>query len=144
MKKLLVTMGLVLLATQSNAKTTSSYYRPNVKVDFIYNQQLDEPYSTDWYAKLESKNKTKRVVYIETVGKFVNKGFMSFDCANPSSGVDVKLYNWEDFGNESNLTKVTVLPKDFKAWQNDQFEPLNIQYPPYEVYKRIRNKYCKA
>lgn len=84
------------------------------------------------------------MVYIETVGKYVESGYMSFDCLKPKSGVILNLYDWNEFGDEHNLRKVVVLPKDFKAWSDYEFEPLRGEDPPYQFYKKLRVKYCKG
>lgn len=141
---LLATSFALLLPSIANAKPKTVKYRPNTKVVFIYNQELDEPYSTRWFAKLEKRQGKKRTVYIETWEKYVNKGFITFDCGNPKASVQLDLYGWGEFGDDSQLEKTTVHSKDFKAWQMGDFEPLAGESPPYELYQKLRTKYCKS
>ncbi len=135
--------SLLILPNLAIAKTENSEYRPNTKVEFIYDQELEEPYSTAWYAKLEKRSGTKRTVYIETVGKFVQKGFITFDCKSLQTDVQLSLYNWADYGDNSQLEHINVYTKDLKSWENNSFEPLWGETPPYALYKKLRVKYCK-
>ena len=136
--------ALTLLSTnQAQAKMQKSDYRPNTQVEFIYRQKLDSVYSTDWLAKLENKRGTLRTVYIETVGKFVNKGFIRFDCANPKANVNLKLYGSAEYGDESQAQVLNLSQSDLKAWAKDEFEPLFGEDPPYAFYQKLRPKYCK-
>lgn len=147
MKKLLVgltTTFALFIVTDSFARTEKSEYRPNTNVEFIYEQPLDNVYSTNWLAKLEKKQDTKRLVYIETVGKYVNKGFIEFDCKTPKSDVNFSLYNWDEFGDDNHLEKFTVHQHEINAWKNGTFKHLLGEDPPYYFYKKLRIKYCKG
>lgn len=135
--------ALLCLPTLAIAKTAQSEFRPNTTLEFVYEQDLGAPYSVDWYAKMEKKKGKQRTVYIEAIGKYVQKGFVTFDCANPKADVKLALYNWGDFGDSNALENITVRAKDFKAWNADNLEALYGEKPPYALYKKLRTKYCK-
>lgn len=137
-----IALALSYLPAFADTDTKVSEFRPHLNVEFIYTQELGEPYSTTWYARLEKSTGKKRTVYIETSEKFVNKGFITFDCSNPRADVKLTLYHWGEL-NGNDYENITVRAKDFKAWNNESFEPLQGESPPYTLYRKLRTKYCR-
>lgn len=138
-----IMLGSVSVAAQSQSTSQASEYRPGVSVDFLYRQDLEGVYHTDWYTRLEKRNGPWRDVYFETSEKFVNKGVLSFNCSNPQADIGVILYDTGTYGAATDRRVVRVRFADRKAWQQERLESLRGETPSYAVYQAAVRKYCR-
>jgi hypothetical protein len=149
-KKIIFTVGMALafggaMAQKAPAgeKERQSDFRPGVAVQFIYHQKLDPaPYFTEWFGQLEKSDGAWREIYLETNDKYVNKGLMRFNCAEPKADIDLTLYGWSDYGDEAHREAVSVRFADRKAWAKDRFKPLWGENPPYRFYLVAHKRFC--
>lgn len=130
-----------VLAAQESSR--ASEYRPDVAVEHVYRQQIDDVYFTDWFARLESSKGPWRDVYFETSDKFVNKGIIRLNCDDPEADIDLTLYNTGDYGSETDRREVTVPYADRRAWADGGYEPLAGETPPFEFYSAALTRFCK-
>ena len=74
----------------------ASEYRPGVTVEHVYTQDI-EYYFTNWFGRVEASDGPWRDIYFETAEKYVNKGTMRINCADPEADIGFTLY---DIGEE--------------------------------------------
>ena len=139
--------ALALLAAASPALAEEvdqpSEYRPGIMVKRLYKQQIDDVYFTTWFGRLEKSEGAWRDVYFETGEKYVNKGLISFNCAQSKAEIGFILYDVGDFGVAADRRVVRVGFADRKAWAAGRFKPLWGETPPYELYLAARQRFCK-
>lgn len=123
--------------------TRPSEYRPELAVEWIYRQQLDDVYFTDWYAELEASDGPWRDVYFETSDKYVNKGIIRLNCADPEADIDLTLYDTGKYGSLDDRRQVTVPYGDRRPWADGNYEPLSGETPPFEFYDAALARFCK-
>ena len=142
---LLAALALFAASSPALAKEVSqpSEYRPGVTVERLYKQQIDNVYFTTWFGRLEKSDGAWRDVYVETAEKYVNKGLISFNCAQPRADIGLILYSTGDYGAAADRRVVRVRFADRKAWAEDRFEPLSGETPPYQLYLAARQRFCK-
>ena len=142
-------LGLILAglaASQSVAAETESResaFRPGVSVGHVYRQQIDDVYFTDWMGRVESAKGPWRDIYFETNDKFVNKGIIRLNCADPEADILLILYSIGDYGAASDRREVTVPYADRRAWADGGYEPLSGETPPFEFYSAALTRFCK-
>lgn len=110
-------------------------------IEFLYKQELGEPYSTTWYGRLESSNGPWRDVYVETNEKFVTNGILSFRC-DTDSVVAWVTYDEDRFGSPSNRHVVTIHPSELRKWRASDLDTMEGEDPPYQLYQTARSKFC--
>jgi hypothetical protein len=138
--------GLIALTgttVHADGDARPSEYRPGVTVEWIYRQQIDDVYFTDWFAKLEAADGAWRDVYFETSDKFVNKGNIRLNCADPEADIDLTLYDIGKYGSLDDRREVTVPYGDRRAWADGSYEPLSGETPPFEFYDAALVRFCK-
>ena len=142
-------LGLMLagLAASQTAAAEAggreSAFRPDIAVEHVYRQQLDDVYFTDWFARLENSKGPWRDVYFETSDKFVNKGIIRLNCDDPEADIDLTLYSTGDYGSDADRREVTVPYADRRAWADGGYEPLAGETPPFEFYSAALARFCK-
>lgn len=143
---LIATAGLVLSAgSAAQAKSISrpSEYRAGVTVEPIYKQDLDGLYFTEWFGRLETSEGSWRDVYFETSDKYVNKGRIRFDCADPETGIAITLYDVSEYGNAEDMRQVNIPYGDRRAWADGNYEPMSGETPPIEFYGAAHAHFCR-
>ena len=143
-RSLLAALALLVAAAPAAAKDAGqpSEYRPGVTVEHLYKQDI-EYYHTNWFGRLEASDGVWRDIYFETAEKYVNKGLISFNCAQPKADIGLILYSTGDYGAAADRRVVRVRFADRKAWAEDRFEPLSGETPPYQLYLAARQRFCK-
>lgn len=142
-------LGLLLaglMASQTVAAEAGgreSAFRPDISVEHIYRQQLDDVYFTDWFGRLESAKGPWRDVYFETSDKYVNKGIIRLNCSDPEADILLTLYSTGDYGSAADRREVTVPYADRRAWADGGYEPLSGETPPFEFYSAALTRFCK-
>lgn len=136
--------SIAMLSPAANAKTESrpSEYRPGVTVEHIYKQDI-EYFFTNWYGRVEASDGPWRDIYFETAEKYVNKGIMRINCADPEADIDFTLYDVGAYGDAAERRQVTVTYADRKPWADGNYEPLSGETPPIEFYAAARAQFCK-
>lgn len=142
--------GLVLAAVMAASGTPAaakgraqaSEYRPGLSVEHIYKQKI-EYFFTDWLGRVEKSDGPWRDIYFEASGKYVNKGIISFNCANANADIGLILYDVGEYGSAADRRVVRVRLADRTAWQAERFQPLYGETPPYEFYLAARKRFCK-
>ena len=142
-------LGLILTglaashAVAAEAGGRESAFRPDISVEHVYRQQLDDVYFTDWFARVESAKGPWRDVYFETSDKFVNKGIIRLNCEDAEADIDLTLYSTGDYGSDADRRDVTVPYADRRAWADGGYEPLAGETPPFEFYSAALTRFCK-
>jgi len=141
---LLIAASIAMLSPTAYAKTESrlSEYRPGVTVEWVYKEDI-EYYFTNWYGRVEASDGPWRDIYFETAEKYVNKGIMRLNCADPEADIDITLYDVGEYGNAADRRQVTVPYGDRKAWADGNYQPLSGETPPIEFYDAARKRFCK-
>ena len=140
----LVAASIAMLSATAHAKaeTRPSEYRPGVTVEHLYKQDI-EYYFTNWFGRLEKSDGPWREVYFETAEKYVNKGIVRFNCADPESDIDFTLYDVGDYGDTADRRQVHIPYADRKAWADGHYEPMSGETPPIEFYAAARTRFCQ-
>ena len=125
------------------ASTRDSEFRDGVTVEFLYREDIGHPYHTDWYGRLEKRDDDWRDVYFETSDKFVNKGIVSFNCADPRADIGVITYSVNTYGDPQARNFVRVRYADRAAWDERRLPGLRGEVPTLEIYRVMAKKYCK-
>lgn len=136
----------VLAASPSVAAATESRvseFRPDISVEHVYRQQIDDVYFTDWFARLEGAKGPWRDVYFETSDKFVNKGIIRLNCDDGEADINLTLYSVGDYGSDADRHEVTVPYADRRAWADGGYEPLAGETPPFEFYSAALTRFCQ-
>lgn len=135
----------VMTGTTTHAEPASkpSEYRPDVTVEWIYKQDLDDVYFTHWYGRLEKSDGPWRDVYFETADKYVNKGLIRLNCADPEANIDLILYDVGAYGSDADRRQVTVPYSDRRPWADGNYQPLFGETPPFEFYHAALARFCK-
>ena len=117
-----------------------SSFRPGLKVYFVYNQELEQPYSSSWWAALEKRNGNWIDIYFETNEKITDNGIISFKC----SGIgDVGILSYfNEWANADNKTLYIIKPSMIANWKNDSLPFENSPQLPFEVFDKIKGKFC--
>lgn len=142
--------GLMLAAVVAASSTPAaakgaaqaSEYRPGLSVEHIYHQKI-EYFSTEWLGRLEKSDGPWRDIYFETHDKYVNKGIISFNCANANADIGLILYDVGEYGSAADRRVVRVRLADRRAWQAERFQPLSGETPPFEFYLAARKRFCQ-
>lgn len=144
-RTLFAALGLLAVAKPAVAADAGrpSEYRPDVTVELIYRQDLDDVYFTDWYGRLESVDGPWRDVYFETADKYVNKGLIRLNCADPEADIDITLYDTGAYGSEADRRQVTVPYGDRRPWADGNYQALFGETPPFEFYDAALTRFCK-
>ncbi|WP_447762450.1 hypothetical protein [Sphingopyxis panaciterrae] len=129
-------------AVSAEPASKTSEFRPGVTVDWIYKEDI-EYFFTNWFGRLEKSDGAWRDIYFETSEKYVNKGNIRFNCADPEADIDVTLYDVGEYGNAADRRQVTVPYGDRKAWADGNYQPLSGETPPIEFYDAARKRFCK-
>ncbi len=129
-------------ASAASEDIRESAYRPDISVEHVYRQQIDDVYFTDWFARLESAKGPWRDVYFETSDKFVNKGIIRLNCDDGEADIDLTLYSTGDYGSDADRREVTVPYADRRAWADGGYEPLAGETPPFEFYSAALTRFC--
>lgn len=137
--------SLLAISPAAHAEPASrpSAFRPGVKVEKIYRQQLDDVYFTDWFGQLETPDGSWRDVYFETSDKYVNKGIIRLNCADPEADIDLTLYGVGEYGRTEDRRDVTVPYGDRRPWADGNYQPLFGETPPFEFYTAALERFCK-
>lgn len=120
-----------------------SEFRPNVTVNFAYDQLLGGGYSSSWWISLDKINRNWVDVYYETNEKLSYSGILSFNCGG-ANDIGVMGYG-SDWGNADTKTLYVVKPSMIQEWQKQsQNESLSDPFPPlpHQVYLIARKKFC--
>ncbi|NIJ36690.1 hypothetical protein FHR22_001339 [Sphingopyxis panaciterrae] len=141
---LTLAVSIAMLSPAAHAKTESrpSEYRPGVTVEHIYKQDI-EYFFTNWYGRVEASDGPWRDIYFETAEKYVNKGIMRVNCADPEADIDFTLYDVGEYGDAAERRQVTVSYADRKPWADGNYQPLSGETPPIEFYDAARTHFCK-
>ncbi|NYF32232.1 hypothetical protein [Sphingopyxis sp. JAI108] len=141
-----IAAGLVVSGGAAAAESTSrpSEYRPGLSVESIYKQDLDGVYFTEWFGRVEASEGSWRDVYFETSDKYVNKGRIRFDCADPEADIAFTLYGVGEYGKATDdMRQVDIPYGDRKAWADGNYQPMFGETPPIEFYGAARERFCK-
>lgn len=65
--------AVAAVAAHAESASRPSEFRKDVAVEWIYKQQIDDVYFTNWYGRLEKTDGPWRDIYFETSDKYVNK-----------------------------------------------------------------------
>ena len=141
---LLVAASIAMLSVPAHAKTETqpSEYRPGVTVEHIYKQDI-EYYFTNWFGRVEASDGPWRDIYFETAEKYVNKGIMRINCADPEADIDFTLYDVGDYGDAAARRQVTISYADRRPWADGNYEPMSGETPPIEFYSAALTRFCK-
>ena len=120
----------------------ASEYRPGVTVEHVYKQDI-EYYFTNWFGRVEASDGPWRDIYFETAEKYVNKGTMRINCADPEADIGFTLYDIGDYGDAADSRQVTISYADRKPWADGNYEPMFGETPPIEFYGAARARFCK-
>ncbi len=119
-----------------------SAFRPGVAVEHVYRQQVSDVYFTDWFGRLESVEGAWLEVYFETSDKFVNKGMIRLNCADPEADVCLALYGTGDYGSNADRREVAVPYADRRAWADGSHDALAGETPPFEFFGAALARFC--
>ena len=136
--------SIAMLTPAAHAKTERrpSEYRPGITVDHIYKQDI-EYFFTNWYGRVEASDGPWRDIYFETAEKYVNKGTMRINCADPKADIGFTLYDVGDYGDAADSRQVTISYADRKPWADGNYEPMSGETPPIEFYSAALARFCK-
>lgn len=134
-----------MAGTMAEAEPASkpSEYRPGVTVEWIYRQDLGDVYFTDWYGRLEQAEGPWRDVYFETADKYVNKGLIRLNCADPEADIDLVLYDTGEYGSDADRRQIIVPYGDRRPWADGNYQPLFGETPPFEFYDAALARFCQ-
>jgi hypothetical protein len=133
-------------APKPDVKVYPSEFRPNVDVEYLYNQDIEGVYTTTWLGREEKREGPWRDIYFETSEKYVAKGILSFQCfANDTNGdpsIGVFEYGSGDFGDPdaARVTKIDIAQR--QAWMDGKLDSLLGESPPYELYVIAHYRFC--
>jgi hypothetical protein len=141
-------LGLMLAAfsaTSANAEPASrpSEFRKDVAVEWIYKQDLDDVYFTNWYGRLEKTDGAWRDIYFETSDKYVNKGLVRLNCDDPEADIDFTLYGVGEYGSAESGRQVTISYGDRRPWADGNYQAMFGETPTIEFYGAALERFCK-
>ncbi|OAN99205.1 hypothetical protein A8B75_19345 [Sphingomonadales bacterium EhC05] len=141
-------LGTDAAATKSPSSNQSeSNERPGVMVDFLYRQQHEPPYSTEWHARVEKKEGDFRTVYYEGFGLIAQTGNLKYFCSNanlPNEKVSVIVEDTtgDVSGKIYEAAIYEIHPTQFGAWAAKNDSNQSLPMLPYEFFVIAKSKYC--
>lgn len=132
-------------AVSAHAEPASrpSEYRKDVMVEWIYKQQIDDVYFTNWYGRLEKSDGPWRDVYFETGDKYVNKGLIRLNCDDPEADIGFTLYGVGEYGGAETGRQVTISYADRRPWADGNYQQMFGETPTIEFYGAALERFCK-
>ncbi|MCD1621431.1 hypothetical protein AAG614_04955 [Citromicrobium bathyomarinum] len=133
-------------AVHAEVRVAPSEFRPDVTVEFLYNQDIEGVYSTTWLGREEKREGNWRDIYFETSEKYVAKGILSFQCfADDTNGdptIGIVEYGWGEFGDPAAKRVTTIDYSQRQAWMNGELDALMGESPPYELFVVAHYRFC--
>ncbi|WJY18527.1 hypothetical protein QQS45_13075 [Alteriqipengyuania flavescens] len=117
-----------------------SEFRPGQRVYFVYDQHIDGPYSTSWWAVPMKRNGDWIDLYYETNEKTVDTGIISFECSKSGAVGIVSFGN--EWANSDNKTVNQIKPNEFQDWRDDNLPLERWTAVPLEFYQIAKKKFC--
>ena len=117
-----------------------SSFRPGLKVYFVYNEVMEEPYSSSWWVAFDKKNGDWVDIYYETNEKLTDNGIVSFKCSGTGDVGILSYFN--EWANADNKTLYVIKPSMFTAWKNGSLPSENSPQLSYEAFNKIKQKFC--
>ena len=142
---LMVTAFALFSVASAHAEPASrpSEYRKDVAVEWIYKQQIDDVYFTNWYGRLEKTDGPWRDIYFETSEKYVNKGLVRLNCEDPEADIDFTLYGVGEYGGAETARQVTISYGDRRPWADGNYQDMSGETPTIEFYGAALQRFCK-